>query len=263
MSMESAKVTFDDFALLEAKDIREKVWDDLSRQHRIPEPYRVTTSMWAEALSNANLRVANKLMLNAPPKARDRIGSLIIFQKTPPSASREAQQRILDVYRYDLLAVRYPEAVAEETRPYNARVTQSELPKHFRVDGRVLLDTDGIRGAAQFSSSAGLAYGLESNAECLRKVYRTIMSDKDDALRAVVGESRAIELPTGRIDVLRARVADFTGDCAKASVAEFSRLVHPAGLVFVEGSLGEMERLARRLPQFQPMSDTALGWIVD
>jgi len=260
MSLQEAKVTFDDFALMEPGEIRGRVWEDLSRQHRIPDQYRVTTSMWATALSHANLRVANKLMLNAPEKLRSKVGALIVYHSASIPASRAAQDQIIDMYRIDLVATRYAMQVNDDRSGY--RGLPSHLAKHFRLEGKILLDTGGVSCALQFQPTAGMVYGLEPDFEHLREVYRTVMGDPDDVLRVVVGTPDHIDLPTARIDILRAHAKDLcSGDAAKC-LKEFLRLVHPGGVIYADTSKAEQERIRKRLPDCECLGEDGIALTV-
>jgi hypothetical protein len=259
MEQQELKLTFDDFALFEPEELKGRIWKDLGRQHRIPEAYRVTTSLWASALTHANLRVSNRLMACAPAELRARIGSLVVYHPVTPAESLRAQEQILDLYRYDLANTRYPGRVQERRSGYGSKGPETELRKHFEIGGRVLLDTRGVPSAAGFASEASVAYGLEPDYAHLQRVFRTVMDFPDDGLRAVVGSCDDLDLPTGRLDFLRAKPSDFGRDTGQRITREFERVVHAGGTIVVEGTAQEIDRFLEGQREYTRHSDVCVS----
>jgi hypothetical protein len=259
MEQQELKLSFDDFALFEPEELRGRIWRDLGRQHRIPEEYRVTTSLWASALTHANLRVSNRLMAGAPAELRARIGSLVVYHPVTPAESLRAQEQILDMYRYDLANTRYPGRVQERKAGYASKGPETELPKHFDIGGRVLLDTRGVQSAVSFASVASAAYGLEPDYAHLQRMFRTVMDYPDDGLRMVVGGCDSLDLPTGRLDFVRAKPGDFGRDVGQRTMREFERVVHAGGSIVVEATAPEIERFLESQREFTRHSDVCVS----
>ncbi len=248
-------ISFDDFANMDPLLIRDKIWKDFTRQHRIPEAYRISTSQWAAALAHAKVRVANVLMSAASPDLRSKIASIVIYHPTALNESLEAQAQIANLYRFDLIPVRYPYAIHELKTQYDVPSIASEISKHVNFRDAVLLESSGVAAATQFRE-ASLIFAIEQDYEQIQRAYRMVMDDPDDVLRVIVFDSDPLDIATGRLDFVHARPEDFRGDGAKFHMSEFIRVLHSGGKLCVEGARAEIEKVLQRHSEFVGLSPT-------
>jgi hypothetical protein len=199
-------------------------------------------------------------MACAPSDLRARIGSLVVYHPTTVAESLRAQEQILELYRVDLANVRYPGRVQERRAGYGAKAPETELNTRFPIAGRVILDTRGVHGAVQFADSAAVAYGLEPDYAHIQRVYRTVMDYPDDSLRVALGTCDDVDLPTGRLDYVRAKPGDFGKDgTSSRAMREFERAVHVGGTIIVEGPAQEVDRFLESRRDFRRHSETCVS----
>ncbi|GMV37142.1 MAG: hypothetical protein AMXMBFR61_16500 [Fimbriimonadales bacterium] len=250
-----AAVTFEDFGWLDPVFIREVLWKDLGKQHRLPEEYRIGLRTWAAAISHAPLAVANRLTINAPEELRVKLGSLVIYEKPTREEAVAAQRLITELYGPDLMRhTRFAFAVREESRVYG-KPTASKLPEVLDLHDVALLDTRGVEAAEQFAGAANPAYGLVSDLAALRSVYRLMMEHESDALRAALGTPSQVALPTGRVHVVRARASDLLqAEAGSEALLELSRVLSTDGCLAVEDEPEEIARVVAKHPRFERRS---------
>ncbi len=248
-------VSFEDFGWLDPVFIREVLWQDLGKQHRLPEEYRIGLRTWAAAISHAPLTVANRLTTNAPEELKARLGSLVVYEKPTLEEAAAAQRLVTELYGPDLLRqTRYAVAAREEHKSYGQPPT-SELPEVLDVQGIALLDTRGVEAAEQFAGLAASAFGLLPDLAALRRVYRRMMDHESDALRAALGTPSQVALPTGRLHVVRSRASDLLDEGAGSeALLELSRVLSTDGCLVVEDEPEEIARVVNRYPRFERRS---------
>jgi hypothetical protein len=264
MDTTDVRVTFDDLGLLDPAVIRTKVWTDLFKQHRIPEAYRLSLRTWAQAIAQSNLLVANRLMLAAPANTRARIGAMVVYQATKPEEGRSARELIATLYKYDIMRVKDPLRASEEKGRYGSARTPSEIVNHVDLRERVMLDTQGVASATQFVDQAAIVYSRVPDLEELQRVYRTVMDMPNDVLRVVVGGCDAIELPTGRLDYIRAKPSEISRvKDGRRCLDEFMRVLRPGGLLFIEGAEKDVARLEGRYPDLRVHSPLCVSLMAE
>lgn len=256
MEASEPAVSFEDFGWLDPAFIRDVLWKDLGKQHRLPEEYRIGLRTWAAAISHAPLTVANRLTANAPEDLRARIGSLIVYEKPSLEEASAAQKLVTALYGPDLLRhTRFAFGVREEHEAYG-RLPRSELPEVLELQGLALLDTRGLEAAEQFANTAEPAYGLVPDLQALRRSYRRMMEHESDALRAVLGTPTQVALPTGRLHVVRARASDLLdSEYGSEALLELSRLLSTEGCLAVEDDPEQVERVVEGDRRFERRSE--------